>query len=172
MSYLLTWLQMTSQFFVHFFHMYLLSFICMNCVLPATWNWWWGGASSGQFISIYGSSNLHWVVASFTRCDDYQWLPLGHSWFSYRYIFFTCFLLNLNYTIMKWWIFTSFFVLDGLVRRFIRDETGVHFDKPSPTYDQKSFVPIEVKAGSLVVIHGDLIHQRSIATLNSKYCFS
>lgn len=48
---------------------------------------------------------------------------------------------------------------DGLVRRFIRDETGVHFDKPSPTYDQKIFVPIEVKAGSLVVIHGDLIHQ-------------
>ncbi|XP_059655389.1 phytanoyl-CoA dioxygenase [Cornus florida] len=48
---------------------------------------------------------------------------------------------------------------DGLVRRFIRDENGVHFDKPSPSYDQKDFVPIEVKAGSLVVIHGDLIHQ-------------
>ncbi|XP_012846062.1 PREDICTED: phytanoyl-CoA dioxygenase [Erythranthe guttata] len=48
---------------------------------------------------------------------------------------------------------------DGLVRRFIRDETGVHFDKPSPPYDQKDFVPIEEKAGSLVVIHGDLIHQ-------------
>ncbi|KAL1553660.1 phytanoyl-CoA dioxygenase [Salvia divinorum] len=47
----------------------------------------------------------------------------------------------------------------GLVRRFIRDETGVHFDKPSPLYDQKDFVPIEVKAGALVVIHGDLIHQ-------------
>lgn len=49
---------------------------------------------------------------------------------------------------------------DGLVRRFIRDEKGVHFDKPSPSYDQKDFVPIEVKVGSLVVIHGDLIHQR------------
>ncbi|KAL2233313.1 phytanoyl-CoA dioxygenase [Sesamum indicum] len=48
---------------------------------------------------------------------------------------------------------------NGLVRRFIRDEKGVHFDKPSPSYDQKDFVPIEVKAGSLVVIHGDLIHQ-------------
>ncbi|KAK4484158.1 hypothetical protein RD792_011378 [Penstemon davidsonii] len=48
---------------------------------------------------------------------------------------------------------------DGLVRRFIRDDTGVHFDNPSPSYDQKDFVPIEVKAGSLVVIHGDLIHQ-------------
>lgn len=52
--------------------------------------------------------------------------------------------------------------LDGLVRRFIRDDDGVHFDKPSPSYDQKDFVPIEVKAGSLVVIHGDLIHQRSV----------
>lgn len=40
------------------------------------------------------------------------------------------------------------------------------FDRPSPEYDQKDFVPIEVKAGSLVVIHGDLIHQRSVQ-LNS-----
>ncbi|KAL8112264.1 hypothetical protein AgCh_019821 [Apium graveolens] len=48
---------------------------------------------------------------------------------------------------------------DGLVRKFIRDDNGVHFDRPSPSYDQKDFIPIEVKAGSLVVIHGDLIHQ-------------
>ncbi|XP_010093365.2 phytanoyl-CoA dioxygenase [Morus notabilis] len=48
---------------------------------------------------------------------------------------------------------------NGLVRRFIRGENGVTFDRPSPNYDQKDFVPIEVKAGSLVVIHGDLIHQ-------------
>ncbi|XP_019256737.1 PREDICTED: phytanoyl-CoA dioxygenase isoform X5 [Nicotiana attenuata] len=52
---------------------------------------------------------------------------------------------------------------DGLVRRFLRDENGVHFDKPSPCYNQKDFVPLEVKAGSLVVIHGDLIHQRNSA---------
>ncbi|CAN6549605.1 unnamed protein product [Malus baccata var. baccata] len=48
---------------------------------------------------------------------------------------------------------------NGLVRRFIRGEDGVTFDRPSPVYDQKDFIPIEVKAGSLVVIHGDLIHQ-------------
>ncbi|KAK4753833.1 hypothetical protein SAY87_001937 [Trapa incisa] len=48
---------------------------------------------------------------------------------------------------------------DGLVRRFIRGEDGVSFDRPSPTYDKKDFVPVEVKAGSLVIIHGDLIHQ-------------
>ncbi|KAF7808737.1 phytanoyl-CoA dioxygenase [Senna tora] len=48
---------------------------------------------------------------------------------------------------------------NGLVRRFLRDENGVKFDRPSPSYDQKDFVPIEVKAGSLVIIHGDLIHQ-------------
>ncbi|KAH1243272.1 Phytanoyl-CoA dioxygenase [Glycine max] len=48
---------------------------------------------------------------------------------------------------------------NGLVRRFLRDKDGVKFDQPSPSYDQKDFVPIEVKAGSLVVIHGDLIHQ-------------
>lgn len=49
---------------------------------------------------------------------------------------------------------------EGLLRRFIRDESGVHFDKPSLDYDQKDFVSIPVKTGSLVVIHGDLIHQR------------
>lgn len=49
---------------------------------------------------------------------------------------------------------------DGLKRRFIRDDNGVHFDRSSPSYDQKEFVPLEVKEGSLVVIHGDLIHQR------------
>ncbi|KAJ4709748.1 Phytanoyl-CoA dioxygenase [Melia azedarach] len=48
---------------------------------------------------------------------------------------------------------------NGLVRRFIRGEKGVYFDQPSPSYDQNDFIPIEVKAGSLVVIHGDLIHQ-------------
>ncbi|XP_022155193.1 phytanoyl-CoA dioxygenase-like [Momordica charantia] len=48
---------------------------------------------------------------------------------------------------------------NGLVRRFLRGENGVYFDQPSPAYEQKDFVPIEVKAGSLVVIHGDLIHQ-------------
>ncbi|KAE9597297.1 hypothetical protein Lal_00007273 [Lupinus albus] len=47
----------------------------------------------------------------------------------------------------------------GLVRRFLRDKDGVKFDRPSPSYDRKDFVPIDVKAGSLVVIHGDLIHQ-------------
>ncbi|KAL6189973.1 hypothetical protein ACLB2K_036374 [Fragaria x ananassa] len=48
---------------------------------------------------------------------------------------------------------------NGLVRRLIRGEDGMTFDRPSPAYDPKDFVPIEVKAGSLVVIHGDLIHQ-------------
>jgi hypothetical protein len=51
---------------------------------------------------------------------------------------------------------------DGLVRRMVRGEGGVSFDRPSPTYNQNDFVPIEVKAGSLVVIHGDLIHQRLV----------
>ncbi|KAH9316545.1 hypothetical protein KI387_025172, partial [Taxus chinensis] len=47
---------------------------------------------------------------------------------------------------------------EGLVRRFLRDSNGVHYDKPSPPYDYNDFVPIEVKAGALLVIHGDLVH--------------
>lgn len=62
---------------------------------------------------------------------------------------------------------------NGLVRRFIRGEDGVYFDQPSPSYDQKEFVPIEVKAGSLVVIHGDLIHQSfENQSPNSRHAYS
>ncbi|MQL96010.1 hypothetical protein Taro_028680 [Colocasia esculenta] len=59
------------------------------------------------------------------------------------------------------------YLSDGLVRRFIRDDNGVHFDHPSPSYIRHDFVPIEVKAGSLVVIHGDLVHQ-SFQNMSSK----
>uniref|UniRef100_A0A0D9VY10 Fe2OG dioxygenase domain-containing protein n=1 Tax=Leersia perrieri TaxID=77586 RepID=A0A0D9VY10_9ORYZ len=48
---------------------------------------------------------------------------------------------------------------NGIIRRMIRDENGTHFDNPLPTFDQKDFVPLEVKSGDLVVIHGDLVHQ-------------
>lgn len=62
---------------------------------------------------------------------------------------------------------------NGLVRRFIRGEEGVYFDKPSPCYDPKDFVPIEVKAGSMVVIHGDLIHQSFVnRSLKSRHAYS
>lgn len=61
--------------------------------------------------------------------------------------------------------------LDGLVRRFTRDDDGVHFDKPSPSYDHKDFVALEVKAGSLVVLHGDLVHQRLVTFSESSIIF-
>ncbi|XP_057961593.1 phytanoyl-CoA dioxygenase isoform X4 [Malania oleifera] len=62
---------------------------------------------------------------------------------------------------------------NGLVRRFIRNEEGVHFDRPSPAYEHKDFVPIEVKAGSLVVIHGDLIHQSFVnQSAKSRHAYS
>ncbi|XP_024535439.1 phytanoyl-CoA dioxygenase [Selaginella moellendorffii] len=48
---------------------------------------------------------------------------------------------------------------DGVARKFLRDENGVKFDKSPPTYEMSQFIPVEVKAGSLVVIHGNLVHQ-------------
>ncbi|CAG7862067.1 unnamed protein product [Brassica rapa] len=51
------------------------------------------------------------------------------------------------------------FASDGLVRRFVRGENGVTYDQPSPSYEQKDFVTIEMKPGSIIAIHGDLIHQ-------------
>ncbi|KAL5219251.1 hypothetical protein ABZP36_019935 [Zizania latifolia] len=46
-------------------------------------------------------------------------------------------------------------------------KSGTHFDHPSPTYVQKEFVPLEVKSGALMVIHGDLIHQSFEKSLSS-----
>ncbi|KAG2657911.1 phytanoyl-CoA dioxygenase 1-like isoform X2 [Panicum virgatum] len=54
---------------------------------------------------------------------------------------------------------------NGLVRRMIRDENGTHFDRPSASYDHKEFVPLEVKSGTLVMLHGDIIH-KSFANLS------
>lgn len=70
--------------------------------------------------------------------------------------------MRVIYLILKDYLSLTNCVSDGLVRRFVRDDDGVHFDHPSPSYDTNDFVSIEVKAGSLVVIHGNLIHQRSV----------
>ena len=42
----------------------------------------------------------------------------------------------------------------------IKDENVTYFDRPTPSYDHKEFVPLEVRSGSLVVIHGNLVHKR------------
>ncbi|XP_039787565.1 phytanoyl-CoA dioxygenase 2-like [Panicum virgatum] len=55
--------------------------------------------------------------------------------------------------------------INGLVRRMIRDENGTHFDCLSASYDHKEFVPLEVKSGTLVMLHGDIIH-KSFANLS------
>lgn len=48
---------------------------------------------------------------------------------------------------------------EGLARRFVKDEKGqVTFDRPAPTYDLSKFVPVEVKAGALVLLHGENVH--------------
>ncbi|PVH31342.1 hypothetical protein PAHAL_9G119900 [Panicum hallii] len=48
---------------------------------------------------------------------------------------------------------------NSLKIRMIKDENGTYFDRPTPSYDHKEFVPLEVKSGSLVVIHGNLVHK-------------
>jgi len=49
---------------------------------------------------------------------------------------------------------------DGLKRKFLRRGNAVQYDKPSPEYDTSAFIPVEMKAGSLILLHGDVIHQR------------
>jgi len=47
----------------------------------------------------------------------------------------------------------------GVHRRFLRAPDGaVSFDAPSPAFDDSQFVPVEVPAGSLVLLHGANVH--------------
>jgi phytanoyl-CoA hydroxylase len=48
---------------------------------------------------------------------------------------------------------------DGLKRKFLRTSNSVQFDRPAPEYDMSAFVPVEMNAGSLILLHGDLVHQ-------------
>lgn len=48
---------------------------------------------------------------------------------------------------------------DGVARRFVRGPGGqLVFTAPSPTYDLSRFVPLEVEAGTLVLLHGANVH--------------
>ena len=45
-------------------------------------------------------------------------------------------------------------------RRMIRDgKGGVTFTGEQPVYDEAKFVPLEIDAGTLVVLHGSLVHK-------------
>jgi phytanoyl-CoA hydroxylase len=52
----------------------------------------------------------------------------------------------------------------GIKTRFILNETkdGVYFDPPLPSsqemWPREQFVPIECEAGSLVLLHGEVVH--------------
>ena len=50
----------------------------------------------------------------------------------------------------------------GLLEGWLEVKAGFPLTGLLQRINQNDFVPIEVKAGSLVVIHGDLIHQRLV----------
>lgn len=53
-------------------------------------------------------------------------------------------------------------IAEGNVRRFIKTDKGVVFDKDMPSYDITKMVPIEARAGSVVLLDGSLIHMRCV----------
>lgn len=47
------------------------------------------------------------------------------------------------------------------------------YDKPSPAYSQELFTPVPVKKGSLVLIHGLVIHQSELNRSNkSRFAYT
>ena len=53
-----------------------------------------------------------------------------------------------------------YYLPDGLKRKFLKEGDSVRYDRESPEYDMSAFIPVEMKAGSLILLHGDLVHQR------------
>lgn len=73
-----------------------------------------------------------------------------------RYVIF---LENMSKTVNE---FMQFFIL--YLFSFVRNPNSnsndlLIYDKPEPKYDQSLFTPVEVKRGSLVLIHGLVVHQ-------------
>eukprot|EP00250_Pteridium_aquilinum_P014808 c22213_g1_i1 orf=165-1004(+) len=61
----------------------------------------------------------------------------------------------------------------GLKRRYFKDANGARFDNDSPVYEYSDFIPLEVKAGSLVLLHGSLVHQSfENNSLKSRHAYS
>lgn len=64
----------------------------------------------------------------------------------------------------------------GVMRRFIRSDNGkVHFEGSLPDYgsELEGFEPIEVAAGSLVILHGTNVHASKVNESNiSRHAFS
>lgn len=61
----------------------------------------------------------------------------------------------------------------GVTRRFLKDSSGGRYDGESSIYDYAKFVPLEVKAGSLILLHGSIVHQSFENTSHkSRHAFS
>ncbi|XP_026882848.2 phytanoyl-CoA dioxygenase domain-containing protein 1 [Electrophorus electricus] len=60
---------------------------------------------------------------------------------------------------------------DGITRRFVRTPTGTFpltdFIGRDQTYDDSVFVPAPVKKGSMVLIHGEVVHRSAANTSNT-----
>ena len=46
----------------------------------------------------------------------------------------------------------------GVHNRMLGIDKKISFDKPFPEYDLKTFTPLEVKAGTLIVLHNSNVH--------------
>lgn len=62
----------------------------------------------------------------------------------------------------------------GLLRRFLRAPDGsVSFDRDMPEVAEEGFVPLEVRAGGLVVIHGEVLHMsKENSSPTSRHAYS
>jgi hypothetical protein len=57
--------------------------------------------------------------------------------------------------------------------RFIYTGSGVKYDRPAEEYDLSQFVPVEVKAGALVLLHGENVHYSAENTSDvSRHAYS
>ena len=62
----------------------------------------------------------------------------------------------------------------GVHRRFLRaDDGSVSFEGEMPAFEEGAFVPVEAKAGTLVLLHGANVHlSRENVSERSRHAFS
>lgn len=132
-----------SNSFVNTFHMFSIS-----------------QTASGCQLFVHGTKLDHRFLDPIARCHHWEWLPVVHQRLTQGGTKATVNLIQ-TYLLIEWIILFAHFFF-----RFIRnaDPNGdlLIYDRPPPVYADADFVPVPVKKGSLVLIHGYAVHKSDL----------
>ena len=125
-------------------------------IFSATFHRWRGCAPPGLHFPLHQPELRHWLLVCHGRLYPHEWLPLVHSRFSQGYD-------SISHRPSRRCCFSHTLFSEGIHnnRRFIRAKSGqgVEFTASRPDYPEADFICGECKAGTLVLIHGAVVHK-------------